>query len=142
MTDPAPGRRAAPQGVHWLALAAGLLGAAGVSLAAIAAHKIDNPGLATAAMMLVVHAAGVLAIAGYSAMPAGAADARLWRATGALMAFAVSLFSGAVAYHAFTGVHVFPRAAPIGGSLTILSWLVVAGLGALGAMRGARSNSD
>lgn len=132
MGTPVPGQGPAPQGARWLALASGLLGAAGVSLAAIAAHKVDSPGLATAAMMLVVHAAGVLAIAAFSMSSAAGMQAALWRAAGAVMALAVALFSGAVAYHAFTGMHVFPRAAPIGGSLTILSWLLVAGLAARG----------
>ena len=42
------------------------------------------------------------------------------------MLASVALFSGDVTLHALTGAHVFPYAAPIGGSLLIASWLAVA----------------
>jgi uncharacterized membrane protein YgdD (TMEM256/DUF423 family) len=42
------------------------------------------------------------------------------------MLAAVSLFSGDIALHSIAGVHIFPYAAPVGGSATILSWVGVA----------------
>ena len=47
-----------------IAVAAGLLGAAGVTLAAVAAHRVPTPAMASAAQMLMVHAVAVLAISG------------------------------------------------------------------------------
>ena len=47
------------------------------------------------------------------------------------MLAAVALFGGDIALHTLTGSHIFPMAAPTGGSLLIASWLVVALLAAL-----------
>ena len=52
MSYVSPGRASAPQGALWLVLAAGLMGAAGVALAAVAAHRLESPALATAAMAM------------------------------------------------------------------------------------------
>ncbi len=107
---------------------AGLAGAAGVALAAVAAHKVDSPALATAAMMLMLHATAVialLAVASRLGRPAW------WMRLAALMLAAVSLFSGDIALHTMSGSHIFPMAAPAGGSLLIASWLAVALLAAL-----------
>jgi uncharacterized membrane protein YgdD (TMEM256/DUF423 family) len=123
MSYVSPGRASAPQGALWLVLAAGLMGAVGVALAAVAAHRLESPALATAAMMLMVHAAAVLALAGISL---AVEQGRSWRGVAALMLSSVALFSGDVAVHAITGSHLFPYAAPTGGSLTILSWVLVA----------------
>ncbi len=127
MATPADGTHtklgSAPSGALLLLIAAaGLAGAAGVALAAVAAHKVESPALATAAMMLMVHAAAVLAIA---ALAARLTNTRSWIGTGAFMLTAVSLFSGDVTLHTLTGAHLFPYAAPTGGSLLIASWLAV-----------------
>ena len=106
-----------------LVTVAGLLGAAGVALAAIAAHRVDSPALATAAMMLMVHASAVLGIA---ALSAGTQHRKRWCALGGFMLAAVAPFSGDIALHTLTGFHLFPMAAPTGGSLLIASWLAVA----------------
>lgn len=114
----------APSGaLHLLLAVAGIAGASGVALAAVAAHRIDSPALSVAAMMLMVHAAAAL---GLAALAERSARPRSWAFTGAFMLAAVSLFSGDVTVHALSGAHLFPYAAPIGGSATILSWLVVA----------------
>jgi uncharacterized membrane protein YgdD (TMEM256/DUF423 family) len=42
------------------------------------------------------------------------------------MLLGVALFAGDVALRAFEAGQLFAKAAPIGGSLTILSWLLVA----------------
>ena len=104
---------------------AGVAGAAGVALAAVAAHKVESPALATAAMMLTIHAAAAVGIVAL-AMRTGREN--LWQAAAVLMLAAASLFSGDVALHTLSGTHVFPMAAPTGGSLLIASWLIVAGL--------------
>ncbi len=114
-----------------LVAGAGLAGAAGVALAAVAAHKIDSPSLATAAFMLIIHAAALVAIAALAALLPN----RGFVPAGTLMLVAVCLFSGDVALHATTGQHVFPFAAPIGGSLTIISWILVAGCAAAAILR-------
>lgn len=102
--------------------AAGLVGASGVALGALAAHKIDSPALATAAAMMMIHAA---AATGFLALST-ALHARYWALLGALMLFAVVLFAVPIALRA-AGSSVIPGfVAPIGGSLLIASWLAVA----------------
>lgn len=107
-----------------LAAAAGLMGAAGVALAAVAAHRLPTPAMASAAQMLMVHAAAVLAIAGWAVRSVHAAG--WWRVAGRVMLLGVALFAGDVALRGFEVGQLFPMAAPVGGSLTILSWVLVA----------------
>lgn len=111
---------------------AGLAGATGVALAAAATHKVDSPALATAATMLSLHAAaavGIVAVAFRAARPC------LWFGTALLMLAAASLFSGEIAFHALTGNASFQMLAPTGGTLMIVSWLIVAVLAIAGARR-------
>jgi uncharacterized membrane protein YgdD (TMEM256/DUF423 family) len=103
---------------------AGLMGAAGVALWAAAAHAKPGAGLENAAQMLLFHAVAVLAAT--PLLDTG----RLWRATGL---FAVGgwligslLFAGDIALRAFTGQRLFPMAAPVGGTILIFAWLVLA----------------
>jgi uncharacterized membrane protein YgdD (TMEM256/DUF423 family) len=110
---------------------AGLTGAAGVVLAAIAAHRIDSPSLQTAAMMLMVHAAAALALAAFADRSESGGR---WLITAGLMLSAVVLFSGAVTYQAVRGHHLFAYSAPIGGTLLIVSWCAVAVLAVLEAL--------
>jgi uncharacterized membrane protein YgdD (TMEM256/DUF423 family) len=114
----------APRSAPFLILVwAGLAGAAGVGLAAAAAHKVDSPALATAATMLTLHAAaavGIFAVGLRSVRP------KLWSAAALLMLLAASLFSGEIAFHTFTDNASFQFLAPVGGSGMILSWLLVA----------------
>jgi len=117
-----------------IAFTSGLLGAAGVALSAVAAHRVSSASLETAAMMLMVHAGAGLAIASLSA---NARKPRLFAAAGALMLVAVSLFSGDIALNTLAGFHLFPMAAPVGGSTLIVSWITVALLAAIEAT-GAR----
>jgi uncharacterized membrane protein YgdD (TMEM256/DUF423 family) len=51
------------------------------------------------------------------------------------MLFAASLFGSDVTLHTLTGSHLFPMAAPTGGSLLIASWLFVTGIGLCGLRR-------
>jgi len=111
----------------------GLAGAAGVATYAAAAHSAgpDDPArvaLSNAAVMLMVHAAAAIAIDATALAP----DRWLTRAlrlSALAMVVGAILFGGAVAAPKLLGVPLFPMAAPIGGSLTIASWVAVAVLG-------------
>lgn len=114
----------APRGALLSVLAlAGVVGAAGVALAAVAAHKVQSPSLATASVMLMIHAAAALGIVSLS-MRLGRQKA--WLVLAAIMLAAVALFSGDVTLLTLTGERLFPYAAPTGGTTLILSWLAVA----------------
>ncbi len=103
---------------------ASLMGATGVVLAAAAAHSAPGAGLDSAAYLLLFHAVAIL---GASAL---ALQGVLW-APAALVAMAGfvgggALFAGDVSMRAFGGHRLFPMAAPTGGTLLILAWLVLA----------------
>ena len=110
-----------------LAALAGLFGAAGVGLMALASHG-TWPTILYAAIMVLVHAVALLALA--AGLKVGLFDRRLAPAAGCVLAFAVALFAADVTLHALTGEHLFPMAAPSGGTLSILAWLAI-GLAAL-----------
>lgn len=103
---------------------AGLMGAAGVVLAAAAAHMGDAARLGPASNMLLFHAPAVIAAALLTGH--GIAQRHLGlTATFGLIAGAV-LFSGDLAMRHYSGNALFPMAAPTGGTLLILAWLVLA----------------
>ena len=106
-----------------IALIAGLLGAAGVALAAVASHAMPDAALATAAQMLVLHATAALAVTALGHQPSSSG---LWTIAASLLLLGVTLFAGDIALRSFTGNRLFPMAAPIGGSTMILGWLAVA----------------
>jgi uncharacterized membrane protein YgdD (TMEM256/DUF423 family) len=107
-----------------IAAAAGLMGAAGVALAAVAAHRLPTPAMASAAQMLMVHAVAVLAISAWAARSAHAAG--WWRVAARVMLLGVALFAGDIALRGFEVGQLFPMAAPTGGTLTIFAWVLVA----------------
>jgi uncharacterized membrane protein YgdD (TMEM256/DUF423 family) len=101
-----------------------LMGAGGVGLAAAAAHGTPASGLDSAGYLLLFHAAAVLGAASLTRQEL------LWHPL-ALVAMACfvaggALFAGDVAMRAFVGHRLFPMAAPTGGTLLILGWLVLA----------------
>jgi uncharacterized membrane protein YgdD (TMEM256/DUF423 family) len=103
---------------------AGLMGACGIVLAAAGAHAAPGAGLEAAAYMLLFHAAAVLA--GAALMQQGL----LWRpitltALGAWILGAL-LFSGDITLRAFAGHRLFPMAAPSGGIILIIGWILLA----------------
>lgn len=110
---------------------AGLFGAAGVAGAAVAAHGGGNAQLAaTAAAIALVHAPSLLGLAAFvSRMP------RLAPLSGLLIILGTLLFSGDLAARIVWGVRLFANAAPIGGTLLIAGWLVVAVAGIVLAIR-------
>lgn len=117
----------------WNVGVAGLVGAAGVALAAVAAHRVADPSLATAALFLILHAGAAVALSAF-------AGASPWPgavlAAASVMLFAVTLFSGDVAARVLAEGRLFPMAAPTGGSLLILAWLVAGVVGIAGALKG------
>ena len=115
-----------------LAACAALMGAAGVGLAALAAHQNGGEFGRTAALFLILHAAACLAIAAHARI----VGSRAVLAAGFVMAAGASLFAADLARSAFAGERLFPFAAPIGGSTLLLAWLALAGIFATAAARG------
>ena len=106
-----------------LATLAAILGAAGVALAAAAAHKNGGDLGRMASLFLIMHGAAALAVASHARHRSAN---RTLLACGFLMEFGAALFAADVAARAFTGARLFPFAAPIGGSATIVSWIALA----------------
>ncbi len=110
--------------ISTLLVLASLMGAAGVVLAAAAAHAAPGAGLDSAAYLLLFHAVAVLGAA------ALVQQGQLWLPA-ALIAMAGYvlggvLFAGDVSMRAFAGHRLFPMAAPTGGTILIVAWLVLA----------------
>jgi uncharacterized membrane protein YgdD (TMEM256/DUF423 family) len=114
---------------------AGLMGAGGVILAAAGAHGAPHAGVESAAYMLLFHAAAVLG--GVVLTQQGL----LWRplmlaVLGAWVAGA-ALFSGDIAARAFAGHRLLPMAAPSGGTILIVGWLMLVGVAICAIIRRA-----
>ena len=107
-----------------LVILAGVMGADGVILAAVAAHQGDASRLAPASSMLLFHATAVLAVAALTERGIVAAKGGLIAAFGFVIASA--LFAGDLCLRHFAGHALFPLAAPTGGTLLIASWLALA----------------
>jgi len=105
-----------------LLVLAGLMGAAGIVLAAASAHGTPGAGLDSAGYILLFHATALLG--GVSLLH----QAIVGRTVGliALSGFVLgaTLFAGDVAARAWIGHRLFPMAAPTGGTILIASWLV------------------
>jgi len=103
---------------------AGLMGAAGIVLTAAGAHGKPGVGLDSAGYLLLIHAVAV--VAGVAAARQGI----VLRPLGAVaiwgFALGAGLFAADVAARAYLGTRLFPFAAPAGGTILILSWLVLA----------------
>jgi uncharacterized membrane protein YgdD (TMEM256/DUF423 family) len=119
-----------PRAPDALAALAALMGAGGVALMAAAVHADGGELAKTASLFLILHAAAAMALSAHARI--GDGPGRLVIAGFALAAGAV-LFGADLTARAFLGARLFPFAAPIGGSLTILSWLAVAIVFAFGA---------
>jgi uncharacterized membrane protein YgdD (TMEM256/DUF423 family) len=106
-----------------LLVLAGLMGACGVGLAAAAAHGTSAAGVDSAAWLLLFHATAILGAASL------ASQHLLWRplALAAMTCFAsgAALFAGDIAMRAFASQRLFPMAAPAGGTLLLIGWLVL-----------------
>jgi uncharacterized membrane protein YgdD (TMEM256/DUF423 family) len=107
-----------------LVILAAVMGADGVILAALAAHDADASRLASASSMLLFHATAVLAVVALAQR--GIIDARIGIAAAFGFVIAAALFAGDLTLRQYAGHGLFPLAAPSGGTLLILSWLVLA----------------
>ena len=106
-----------------VALAA-VMGADGVILAAAAAHQPDATRLAGASSMLLFHATAVLAMAALIERSIIHPKIGITAAFGFVVAAA--LFAGDLTLRQYAGHSLFPMAAPTGGTLLIVSWLMLA----------------
>ncbi len=107
-----------------LVILSGIMGADGVILAAVAAHQGDAAQLMPASSMLLFHTTAVLAVVALAGRGVVAARGGLTAAFGFVVASA--LFAGDLCLRHFAGHALFPFAAPTGGTLLIVSWLVLA----------------
>jgi uncharacterized membrane protein YgdD (TMEM256/DUF423 family) len=107
-----------------LIVLAGIMGADGVILAAQSAHLADATRLGTASSMLLFHATAVLATAALTERSLVHPPLGFAAAFGFVVAAA--LFAGDLTMRQFAGHSLFPFAAPAGGTLLIVSWLVLA----------------
>lgn len=103
---------------------AGLMGAAGVVLTAAGAHGKPGSGLDSAGYLLLIHA--VAAVAGAAAVRSGIIHRPLGSIVLCGFVLGASLFAADVASRAYLGSRLFPMAAPTGGVILILSWLLLA----------------
>jgi uncharacterized membrane protein YgdD (TMEM256/DUF423 family) len=102
---------------------AGLMGAAGVALAAASAHGADAGRLASASAMLLFHATAILATVALLARGLLHGGIGLIAAFG--FACGAALFASDLALRQYAGHSLFPYAAPTGGTVMIASWLAV-----------------
>jgi uncharacterized membrane protein YgdD (TMEM256/DUF423 family) len=98
----------------------GLIGAAGVALAAAAAHGPGAGTLSSAALICLANAPALLALA---ALPP---SLRLMATAACVIAAGTTLFAAEIVLGAFTGQSLFPMAAPAGGLTMIGGWLIAA----------------
>jgi uncharacterized membrane protein YgdD (TMEM256/DUF423 family) len=107
-----------------LVVLAAAMGAAGVALAAASAHQPDATRLASASSMLLFHAPAVFAavlLAERSVI-----HMRLGLVAAVGFVIAAALFAGDLTLRQYAGHSLFPMAAPTGGTLLIVSWLMLA----------------
>lgn len=107
-----------------LVVLAAVMGAAGVALAAASAHQPDATRLASVSSMLLFHASTVLA----AVLLVERRVIHMQLGFGAAFGFviAAALFAGDLTLRQYAGHSLFPMAAPTGGTLLILSWLMLA----------------
>lgn len=105
----------------WLTIA-GILGASGIALGAIAAHAVSDPTAVTslerASNYQILHAIALVAITGYSS--------RLFNTARLLMLLGVIGFCGSIYAKYLLAMPALGKFAPFGGSALIASWLVLA----------------
>jgi uncharacterized membrane protein YgdD (TMEM256/DUF423 family) len=107
-----------------LLVLAGIMGACGVMLAAATAHLPDATRLAAASSMLLFHASAVLGA--IALVGRGLLNRTIGTVSAIGFVIAASLFAGDLGLRQYAGHSLFPMAAPTGGTLLIVSWLVLA----------------
>lgn len=126
MTMPLPvTTKPALPGVDRMLIAlAGLFGAAGVALAAMAAHVHGGANLVTASQFLLMHAA---ALAGLVALSSRLTRGEtLVRVAAILIAIGTMMFSGDLALRALRDTPLLWGTAPFGGIGMMLGWAILA----------------
>ena len=108
------------------------MGAAGVALAALGAHRPGASDLTTAAYFLLFHAAAVL---GCTAASRETARPVAWLGAASVLVVGTLLFSADLGLIGLADARPAPLAAPIGGAGMIMGWLVVAVAAVLGEKR-------
>jgi uncharacterized membrane protein YgdD (TMEM256/DUF423 family) len=107
-----------------LIILAAIMGADGVTLAAASAHQPDASRLASASSMLLFHSLAVLAVVALAER--GVIHVRIGITTAFGFVVAAALFAGDLTLRQYAGHSLFPLAAPTGGTLLIVSWLLLA----------------
>ena len=107
-----------------LIILAGVMGADGVILAAASAHQGDAARLLPASSMLLFHATAVLAAVALTER--GIIHFRIGIAAAFGFVVAAAVFAGDLTVRQYAGHSLFPMAAPTGGTLLIVSWIVLA----------------
>ena len=103
-----------------LILVAGLMGMAGVALAAGASHGADPRLLGGASAMCLAHAP-ILLILGLNVDLL-----RTAKVAGLLLGLGTILFAGDLVTRHYTGNALFPMSAPLGGITMMAGWLAIA----------------
>jgi uncharacterized membrane protein YgdD (TMEM256/DUF423 family) len=98
----------------------GLMGASGVALAAAASHGGDTHLLGSASTMCLAHAPVLLAL--YLAHN----TLRTATLASLVLALGTILFAADLVSRHYLGDRIFPMAAPAGGSLMMIGWLIIA----------------
>ena len=107
-----------------LVILAGIMGADGVILAAAAAHQGDATRLMPASSMLLFHATAILAVVALAER--GIIHVKIGITAAFGFVIAAALFAGDLTMRQYAGHSLFPMAAPSGGTLLIVSWLLLA----------------
>lgn len=105
-----------------LVILAALSGVLGVGLSAAAAH-VTGGNLTTAGQFLLFHAPALLALVALS--EGGALSPGIARLAGFVLVLGLVLFCGDLSRRAFSGVALAPMAAPTGGILMMIGWILV-----------------
>jgi len=98
----------------------GLMGAAGVALAAAASHGGDTLFLGSASTMCLAHAPVLLGLY------LGQKHVRTATLAGLILGLGTIVFAGDLVARHYLGNRLFPFAAPFGGTMMMLGWLVIA----------------
>ena len=106
-----------------LIILAAIMGADGIILAAASAHQPDATRLASASSMLLFHALAVLAVVALTER--GIIHVRIGMTAAWGFVVAATLFASDLMLRQYAGHGLFPMAAPTGGTLLIVSWLVL-----------------
>jgi uncharacterized membrane protein YgdD (TMEM256/DUF423 family) len=98
----------------------GLMGAAGVALAAAASHSGDTLFLGSASTMCLAHAPVLLGLY------LGRGHFRTATLAAIILGLGTIVFAGDLVSRHYLGDRLFPFAAPFGGTMMMLGWLAVA----------------